>query len=113
MAAWRTHLQRHVPVELRIPCSIHLPHAAFADLGGDQVRAECGAGLERHGWRAYAAPTLHPKHEVVDVHVQEVRHPQPGDPVRIHGRPWLAGHFRAVDQEANLTAANLHGQGVR
>ena len=27
---------------------IHLPHAAFADLGGDRVRAEGGAGLQRH-----------------------------------------------------------------
>ena len=39
IAASRTHLvrssqcfQRHVPVELRIPCSIHLTHAAFTDL---------------------------------------------------------------------------------
>ena len=34
------HLQRHVPVELGIPRSIHLPHAAFADLGGDLIRAD-------------------------------------------------------------------------
>ncbi len=43
------HLQRHVPVELRIPRLLHLTHAAFADLGGDAVGAEGGAGFERHG----------------------------------------------------------------
>ena len=37
--------QRHVPVELGISGSIHLPHAAFADLGGDGVRAEPGAAV--------------------------------------------------------------------
>ena len=46
------------------------------------------------------------------MHVQEVGHPQPCDPIRIHGRPRLRGHFRAVDQEANLTPANLHRQRV-
>ena len=43
----RQHLQRHVPVELGVSGSIHLPHAAFADLGGDLVGAEGGAGLLR------------------------------------------------------------------
>ena len=33
----RQDLQCHVPVELGIPGSIHLPHAAFTDLGGDAV----------------------------------------------------------------------------
>ncbi len=42
------HLQRHVPVELRIPRSIHFTHPAFADLGGDGVGAEGGAGFESH-----------------------------------------------------------------
>ena len=42
------HLQRDIPVALRIPRSIHLAHAAFADLGGDLVGAEGGAWLERH-----------------------------------------------------------------
>jgi hypothetical protein len=42
----RQHLQRHMSVELRIPRPIHLPHAAFADLGGDGIRAEGGARLE-------------------------------------------------------------------
>ncbi len=41
-------LQRHVAVELGIPRSIHLPHAAFADLGGDGIRAEGRAGFEAH-----------------------------------------------------------------
>ena len=35
-------------VELGIPGPIHLPHAAFADLGGDTAGAEGGAGGERH-----------------------------------------------------------------
>ena len=39
------HLERHIAVELRISGSIHLPHAAFADLGGDGIGAEGGAGL--------------------------------------------------------------------
>ena len=38
-----------VPVELGVPRTIDLPHAAFADLGGDGVWAEGGAGLEAHG----------------------------------------------------------------
>ena len=41
-------VQRHVPVELRVSGSIHLPHAAFADLGGDSIRAEGRAGLQWH-----------------------------------------------------------------
>ena len=36
--------QRHVPIELGVPGLTHLPHAAFADLGGDDIRAESGAG---------------------------------------------------------------------
>ncbi len=31
------HLDGDVPVELGVPRSIHLAHAAFADLGGDAV----------------------------------------------------------------------------
>ena len=42
------HLQRNVPVQLRISGAIHLPHAAFADLGGDRVGTELGADLEGH-----------------------------------------------------------------
>ena len=41
-------LQCHVPVELGVSGAIHLPHAAFADLGGDTVWAEGGAGGQRH-----------------------------------------------------------------
>ena len=33
-------------LQLRISRPIHLPHAAFADLGGDFVDAEAGAGGE-------------------------------------------------------------------
>ena len=40
------HLQRHVPVELGVSGSIHLTHAAFADLGGDGIRAERCAGTQ-------------------------------------------------------------------
>ena len=35
----RQHLERHVPVELGVSGPIHFPHAAFADLGGDGIRA--------------------------------------------------------------------------
>ena len=41
-------LERHVAVELGISGSIHLAHPAFADLGGDAIRAEGGAGGKRH-----------------------------------------------------------------
>ncbi len=37
--------ERYVAVELRISGSIHPAHAAFADLGGDGIRAEGGAGF--------------------------------------------------------------------
>jgi len=43
------HLQRHVPVELGVAGLIHLAHAAFADLGGNLIHAEPGAGGECHG----------------------------------------------------------------
>ncbi len=46
--------QRHVSVEFRIPGSIHLPHAAFADLGGDAVGPEGGAGGQAHGRGQYS-----------------------------------------------------------
>ena len=42
-------LQRHVPVELRISRAIDLTHAAFAELGGDLIGAEGGAGGKRNG----------------------------------------------------------------
>ena len=50
------YLQRHVAVELRVAGLPDFAHAAFADLGGDGVRAEGGAGLESHPYvrpRAY------------------------------------------------------------
>ena len=43
-------LQRHVTVELGISGLIDLAHAAFADLGGDFIRAESGAGFEWHSY---------------------------------------------------------------
>ena len=33
----------HVAIELHVPGATHLPHAAFADLGSDRIRAESGA----------------------------------------------------------------------
>ena len=44
----RQDLQRHVPVELDVSGSVHLAHAAFADLGGDGVVAERGTDRQRH-----------------------------------------------------------------
>ena len=49
----RQDLECHVPVELGVPCAIHLAHAAFADLGGDGIRPEAGAWIE-HGCRVSA-----------------------------------------------------------
>ena len=39
-------LERDVAIQLRVAGAIHLAHAAFADLGGDFVDAEAGAGSE-------------------------------------------------------------------
>ena len=36
------------PIQARVMCPPHLAHAAFADLGGDGVGAEGGAGLQGH-----------------------------------------------------------------
>ena len=44
----RQDLERHVPVELGVPCPIHFPHPAYADLGGDGIGAEGGAGCQGH-----------------------------------------------------------------
>ena len=53
-----------VPVELRVSGSIHLPHAAFADLGGDRIRAEGGAGLK---WRNFHHGFSEPE-QPIDLH---------------------------------------------
>ena len=46
----RHHQVRWAAIEqLGVSRSVHLPHAAFADLGGDLVRAEGGSGAEGHG----------------------------------------------------------------
>ncbi len=41
-------LQRDITIELRIRRSPHFTHTAFADLGGDLIRAEGRSGFERH-----------------------------------------------------------------
>ncbi len=43
----------HLAVQLGIGGAIRLPYAAFADLGGDFVRAEAGAGSKGHGATEY------------------------------------------------------------
>ena len=40
----RQNLDGDLTLQLRVGRPIHLPHAAFADLGGDFVDAEAGAG---------------------------------------------------------------------
>jgi len=40
----RKDLDRNLSLQLRVGRSIHQPHAAFADLGGDFVDAEASAG---------------------------------------------------------------------
>ena len=45
---WRKNLEDHIPVELGVTGPIYLAHATFADLGGDRVGAEAGAGFEGH-----------------------------------------------------------------
>ena len=51
-------LEPHIPSSPTI--SIHLPHPALADEGGDVVIAEAGADFKRHGlwmenWRSFYA----------------------------------------------------------
>ena len=48
----RQDLDRDITIELRIPRAVHLSHAAHADLGGDLIRAEVGAGDQGHASRA-------------------------------------------------------------
>ena len=43
---WRQDLDRDLTLQLGVGGPIHLPHPAFADLGGDFVDAEAGAGGE-------------------------------------------------------------------
>ena len=43
---WRQDLDRDLTLQLGVGRPIHLPHPAFADLGGDFVDAEAGAGSE-------------------------------------------------------------------
>ena len=57
-------------------------------------------------------PGLHPKIEVADVYVQQVRDTQPGDSVRIDGGAGLRRHFRTVHQEADLGTPDLDGERV-
>ena len=45
----RQDLERHIAVERGVSGLIHLAHPAFADLGGDLVDAEAGAGGQGHG----------------------------------------------------------------
>ena len=45
----RQDLEPHIPVERGVAGLIHLAHPAFADLGGDLVDAEPGAGGQGHG----------------------------------------------------------------
>ena len=42
----RQYLHRHVALQLRVGGLIHLPMPPSADLGGDLIRAESGAGSE-------------------------------------------------------------------
>ena len=44
----REDFQGHIAPELGIVRTVHLPHAALANLGSDFVRAERGAGLQGH-----------------------------------------------------------------
>ena len=49
----RQDLDGDLTLELRVGGAIDLPHPAFADLRGDFVDAETGAGTEGQGWRNY------------------------------------------------------------
>jgi hypothetical protein len=50
----RQHLDRHLPVEPGVGRAIDLAHPALAELGGDRVGAEPGAGCQRHDGRSAA-----------------------------------------------------------
>ena len=45
----RQELECHLPAEPRVLGPIDLAHATLADLGGDSIRAERRAGVQRHG----------------------------------------------------------------
>ena len=53
----RQDLDGDLALQLRVGRPIHLAHAAFADLRGDFVDAETGAGREGQGWRDYTGET--------------------------------------------------------
>ena len=43
---FRQHLNRDLPSEIGVCRAVNFPHAAHADLGGDFVGAETGAGTQ-------------------------------------------------------------------
>ena len=47
---FRQHLERHVAIKFGVPCSIHLAHAAFADLVGDAEGPRVVPGLAPVSW---------------------------------------------------------------
>ncbi len=44
----RQDLDRDITIQLRVQRPVELPHPAHADLGGDLIRTEAGAGLQGH-----------------------------------------------------------------
>ena len=55
---WRQDLDRDLALQLRVGRPIHLPHPAFADLRGDFVDAEAGAGSEGQCLRDYTGAAV-------------------------------------------------------
>ncbi len=45
---FRKHLDGDLALQVRVCRPIDLPHPAHADLGGDRIRAEAGAGSQGH-----------------------------------------------------------------
>ena len=48
-------LDRDLALQLRVVRAVDLAHAAGADLGGDFVRAEAGAGSQGQTWRIFSS----------------------------------------------------------
>ena len=55
---WRQDLDRDLALQLRVGGPKHLPHPAFADLRGDFVDAETGAGRKGQCRRDYTGAAV-------------------------------------------------------
>ena len=94
----RQDLQRDIAIELRVAGPPHLPHAAFADLGGDFVDAEAGAGGKGQDVRDYTGGSARTAITLPDDEAASARSLRLGD---FRGP---TQHRRAVDDDLRGTS---------